>query len=115
MHQLKKSACGLIEGKPVNTRVLNFRLVHAKPSAWLFRPARLYTCEISAVPNPDLEIKGGGSSSRPLDKGEGPVFKKNFFSTFRASVWSKNKRGGEGRPGPSPGSATEVKEKFHRP
>ena len=102
MHQLKKSASGLIEGKPVNTRVLNFRLVHAKPSAWLFRPARL-TCEISAVPNPDLEIKGGAG------------LQKKFFSTFRASVWSKNKRGGEGRPGPSPGSATEVKEKFHRP
>ena len=60
MHQLKKSACGLIEGKPVNTRVLNFRLVHTKLSAWLFRPARLYTCETSAVPDPDLEIRGGG-------------------------------------------------------
>ena len=73
-----------IVGKPVNTRVLNFRLVHAKPSAWLFRPARLYTCETSAMPDTDLEIRvrgGGGRSSRSLDKGEGPVSKK-FFSTF---------------------------------
>ena len=81
MHQLKKSACGLIEGKPVNTRVLSFRLVHAKPSAWLFRPARL-TCETSAVPDTDLEVKGGGgASSRPLDKG-GPVFTKKIFFHF---------------------------------
>ena len=100
MHQLKKSACGLIEGKPVNTRVLNFRLVHAKPSAWLFRPARL-TCEISAVPNPDLEIKGGGggASSRPLDKG-GPVFKKNFFPLFGPQFGLKTR--GEGRGGRAP-------------
>ena len=65
MQQLKKSACGLIEGKPVNTRVLNFRLVHAKPSAWLFRPARL-TCETSAMPDTDLEIKGGGGIIQTL-------------------------------------------------
>ena len=33
-----------------------------------------------------------------------PVKKKNFFSAFRASVWSKNK--GVGRAGPFSGSAT---------
>ena len=34
----------------------------------------------NSVPDPDLEIGGGGEgrSSRPLDKG-GPVFQKNFF------------------------------------
>ena len=47
------------------------------------------------VPDADLKIRGGGRSSRPLDKGgrgrgegEGGVFK-NLFS-----VWSKNKSGG---------------------
>ena len=40
--------------------------------------------------HPDPEIKGGG-------------LKKIFFSTLRASVWSKNKGGGLG---PSPGSTT---------
>ena len=92
MHQLKKSACGLIEGKPVNTRVLNFRLVHAKLSSWLFRPARL-TCETSAVPNPDLEIKGGG----------GAVFQKKFFPLFGPQFSLKTRgegRGGEAGPLP---------------
>ena len=45
------------------------------------------------MPDADLEIRGGGRSSRPLDKGgggegEGGVFK-NLFS-----VWSKNNSGG---------------------
>jgi len=30
------------------------------------------------VPDPDLEIGGGGWSSRPLDKGGGRVSKKNY-------------------------------------
>ena len=56
-------------------------------------------CEFSAVvpqkrvysvPDPDPEIRGGGRSSRPLDKGGG--LEKNFL---RASVLSKN-RGGAG-------------------
>ena len=52
----------------------------------------------------DLEIRGGGGgwSSRPLDKGEGRSPKK-YFSTLRASAWSRNKGGGGG--GGSPGSA----------
>ena len=68
------------------------------------------------MPDTDLEIRGGGGggdhSDPPLDKGEGPVSKK-IFPTFRASVWSKNKTGRGG--GASPGSASEVKEKFFRP
>ena len=39
------------------------------------------------MPDPDLEMGGGGGSSRPLDKGGGRS-PKNFFS-----VWSKNKGG----------------------
>ena len=61
------------------------------------------------MPFPDLEIRGGGWSSRPLDKGEGPSPKK-LFSALRASGWSKNKVGGRGTgpPDPSPGSATDI-------
>ena len=67
------------------------------------------------MPDTDLEIRGGSDHpDPPLDKGGARVSKK-LFSTFRASVWSKNKRGGGGGAGPSPGSATEVKEKFLRP
>ena len=41
---------------------------------------------VYSVPDPDPEIRGGGWSSRPLDKrgGSGKSF-------LRASVWSKNK------------------------
>ena len=37
----------------------------------------------------ELEIRGGGRSSRPLDNGGG-VSKRNFLGLF---VWSKNKWG----------------------
>ena len=41
------------------------------------------------VPDPDLEIRGGGElSSRPLDKGGGDRSPKTFFSALLASVWS---------------------------
>ena len=52
--------------------------------------------------DPDLEIrgKGGGRSSRPLDKVGGGRSPKKFFSALRASVSSRNKVG----QGPSPGS-----------
>ena len=62
---------------------------------------------VLAVPDPDLEIRGGGGggrSSRPLDSGERSP--KKVFSALRASVWSKNKGGGPGPPGPSPRPAT---------
>ena len=44
---------------------------------------------------------GGGGHPDPEVRGRPGL---NFFSTLRASVWSKNKGGGS--PGPSPGSAT---------
>ena len=57
------------------------------------------------VPDPDLEIRGGGEgtrSSRPLDKGGGgPISPKNFFGPQFAL---KTKGGGGACP--SPGSAT---------
>ena len=43
------------------------------------------------MPDPDLEIRVGGRSSRPLDKGVGRRSPKKNFSALRASVWSKNK------------------------
>ena len=43
-----------------------------------------------AVPEPDLEIRGG-RSSRPLDKGGGAQSPKKILSALRTSVWSKNK------------------------
>ena len=55
------------------------------------------------VPDPDLEIRGGEGSSRPLDKGGRAVSKKKL--AFLASVWSKNKGAG-----PFPGSATVMTE-----
>ena len=57
--------------------------------------------------DPDLEIRVG--SSRTLDKVKegGGWCPNNFFGgVLRASVWSKNKGGGAGPPGPSPRSAT---------
>ena len=65
----------------------------------------------NTVPDPGLEIRGWGESSRPLDK-DGPRLKTpageatsplQKFSALWASVWSKNK---EGAPAPIPGSAT---------
>ena len=45
------------------------------------------------MPDPDLEIRGGGGgSSRPLDKGGGRSPPPNFLA-LRASFWSKNKGG----------------------
>ena len=50
------------------------------------------------VADSDLQIRGGGGGEAditPLEKG-GPGLKKNFLGALRASVWSKNKRGGGG-------------------
>ena len=57
------------------------------------------------VPDPDFEIRGG-RSSRPLDKGREGLVSQKIFPALRASVWSKNRGGRGGLPGPSPGSAT---------
>ena len=47
-----------------------------------------------AVPDPDLEVRGGRGDGPPDPEisGGGAVFKK-FFSALRVSVWSKNKGG----------------------
>ena len=42
---------------------------------------------ITAVPDPDLEIRWGGAHPDPYIKGREAVSKKNF-SALRASVWS---------------------------
>ena len=51
---------------------------------------------------------GGGRYSDPEIRGR-PGLKKNFISALPASVWSKNKGGGEG--GGCPRSATGIKVK----
>ena len=64
------------------------------------------------MPDPDLEIKGGGRLYRPLDKrgdggwggGQSP---KKFFQPFGPQFGLKI-RGAPGPPGPSPGSATAM-------
>ena len=61
---------------------------------------------LHAVPDPDLEIRGGGGSSRPLDKGRGGL-PKTFFRPFGPQFGLKK----EGEPGPrAPESATDM---FH--
>ena len=57
----------------------------------------------NSVPDPNLERRGGGGrSSRPLDKGGGAVFQKNFFRAPGPQSGLKIR----GDPGPSPGYAT---------
>ena len=51
----------------------------------------LKTCRIFTLPDPGLEIRRG-SVIHTLRKG-GRRSPKKFFSTLRASVWSRNKRG----------------------
>ena len=54
------------------------------------------------VPDPDLEIRGGRQSSRPLGKGGGGGrWPENIFLALRASVWSKTKGGGRAPWAPS--------------
>ena len=65
----------------------------------------------SAVPNPDLEIRGGGGHPDPGISGGAGLQK--YVSALRVSVWSKN-RGGLGPPAPSPGSATALQFKYNR-
>ena len=55
------------------------------------------------MPDPDLEIRGGTRSPRPLNKG-GERSLKQFFGPSGLSLVLK--KGGPGPPGPSPGSAT---------
>ena len=59
-----------------------------------------------AVPDPDLEMRGGGGGPviQTLRKG-GPGLEKKFFRHFGPHFGGKI-RGDPGPPGPSPGSAT---------
>ena len=43
-----------------------------------------FACKLTTVPDPDLEIKGGGGGKRRRSL-------RKLFSALRASVWSKNK------------------------
>ena len=52
------------------------------------------------MPDPVLEIKGGGGVGRNRSQ-------KQFFSAVRASVWSKN-RGGGGSPGSDTDNCNEM-------
>ena len=56
----------------------------------------------SAVPDPDLEIRGGAPLSRLLDKKGKGVGRtpEELFSALRASVWSKNDGGAAPRAHP---------------
>ena len=57
--------------------------------------------------DPDLEIREGGSLViQTLGQGGDGLPPKKIFSSLRALVWSKIKRG-TGPPGPLPGSTTE--------
>ena len=63
----------------------------------------------TSVPDPDLEIRGGGGgrgSNRPLDMGVGPVSQNNFFGPSAGPQFGPTIMGGCRTPGPSPGSAT---------
>ena len=60
--------------------------------SWWWLIASLRFSRYISVADPDLQIRGGGRSSRPWQK-EAAVSKK-FFSALRAAVWSKNKGGG---------------------
>ena len=59
---------------------------------WLFTVKPRY----DAVANPNLQIKRGGRSYRPWNKGGAGRCQENLFLVLRAPVWSKNK----GEPGP---------------
>ena len=56
------------------------------------------------MPDPDLEIRGGGGGVIQTLRQGGPFPPPNFL-VLRAPFWSKN-RGGASPPGPSHGSDT---------
>ena len=63
---------------------------------------------LSAVPDPELEIRRGPRSSRPLDKGTGGGggVPKTFFGPSGLSLAKNKGGGGPGPTGLCPGSAT---------
>ena len=64
------------------------------------------------VADPDPQIRGKGRAGGQVQGGHpdpeirGSSVSKKIFSALRASVWSKNRGGGGGSPGPLPRSAT---------
>ena len=50
-----------------------------------------YFIIVRTVPDPELEIRGRGRSSKPLDRGEGGSLPKIFFRLSGPQVWSKNR------------------------
>ena len=63
----------------------------------VLRALKWFACKLTTVPDPDLEIKGGGG------KGRGADLRKNFFRPFGPQFGLKIR----GR-GSSPGSATAL-------
>ena len=59
------------------------------------------------MPDPDLEIREGGSHPDPEIRG-GAVISQKHFSPFRPPFGFQNKGGGPGSPDPSPGSSTGI-------
>ena len=59
------------------------------------------------MPNPDLEIRGTGAVIQTLRLG-GARSPKNFFGPLGDTFGLKIRGRGPGRPGPSPGSATDT-------
>ena len=69
------------------------------------------TFPLLPVPDPDLEIRGWGRSSRSLDGGEQSP--KNIFSALGPQFGLKIRGGGPPPPGPSPRSATDYAQSWH--
>ena len=69
-------------------------------------------CNVPALADPDLQIRGGGRGGGPGHpdpeiRGMGRSNKK-IFSALRATDWSKSEGGGMGLPGPFPGFTTDL-------
>ena len=58
------------------------------------------------VADPDLQMKGGGEGGGHPDPEIRGAVSKKYILAFRASVWSKDKEGGQAPWPPLPGSAT---------
>ena len=58
-----------------------------------FYSGQFFSCTTS-VADPDLQIRGGGWTSRPWDKGWGAVSKENFFQPFGPQFSLKIRWGG---------------------
>ena len=66
----------------------------------------MWSFTVNAVADPDLQIRVGRGGGHPDPEVRGGRSQKNFFSSLRASVSLKIRRGVPTPPGPSPGSAS---------